>query len=86
MFELNRGPIVRRQKLRTTDVFDYDDPDFVSHLRERTTQEDDPFALNWLQMGSTGSLGRHWRPGSKGVLCNFFVLFIYCECCCLIIL
>ncbi|KAH9587957.1 Receptor expression-enhancing protein 2 [Schistosoma haematobium] len=86
MFELNRGPIVRRQKLRTTEVFDYDDPDFVSHLRERTTQEDDPFALNWLQMGSTGSLGRHWRPGSKGVLCNFFVLFIYCECCCLIIL
>ncbi|CAH8550663.1 unnamed protein product [Schistosoma bovis] len=33
MFELNRGPIVRRQKLRTTEVFDYDDPDFVSHLR-----------------------------------------------------
>ncbi|CAH8548823.1 unnamed protein product [Schistosoma margrebowiei] len=67
MFELNRGPIMRRQKLRTTEVFDYDDPDFVSHLRERTTQEDDPFALNWLQMGSTGSLGRHWRPGSKGL-------------------
>ncbi|CAI2728316.1 unnamed protein product [Schistosoma spindalis] len=67
MFELNRGPIMRRQKLRTTEVFDYDDPDFVSTLRERTTQEDDPFALNWLQMGSTGSLGRHWRPGSKGL-------------------
>ncbi|KAF6780131.1 hypothetical protein AHF37_00399 [Paragonimus kellicotti] len=24
--------------------------------------EDDPFALHWLQSGSTGSLGRQWKP------------------------
>ncbi|CAH8518828.1 unnamed protein product [Heterobilharzia americana] len=67
MFELNRRSQILRQRLGVGDALDYDEPDFVSTFRERTTQEDDPFSLNWLQMGSTGSLGRHWRPGSKGL-------------------
>nr|CAH8849561.1 unnamed protein product [Trichobilharzia regenti] len=67
MFELNRRSQVGRLRLGAGDILDYDEPDFASTFRERTSPEDDPFALNWLQMGSTGSLGRHWRPGSKGL-------------------
>ncbi|TGZ70662.1 hypothetical protein CRM22_003079 [Opisthorchis felineus] len=49
---------------------------FNSDSRHRATSllypgpnsmEEDPFALNWLQPGSTGSLGRHWRPGATGL-------------------
>ncbi|GAA56438.1 protein kinase A [Clonorchis sinensis] len=49
---------------------------FNSDSRHRATSllypgpnsvEEDPFALNWLQPGSTGSLGRHWRPGATGM-------------------
>ncbi|CAH8498449.1 unnamed protein product [Schistosoma turkestanicum] len=68
MFELNHRPIIRRPNLGTNEVFEYDDSDFVSTIREGTAQVDDPFALNWLQMGSTGSLGRHWKPlAAKGL-------------------
>ncbi|KAH8878229.1 Receptor expression-enhancing protein 4 [Schistosoma japonicum] len=65
MFELDRRALISHQRLGATEVLDYDDSSFV-RSREMN-QEDDPFALNWLQMGSTGSLGRHWRPGSKGL-------------------
>ncbi|TNN20599.1 Receptor expression-enhancing protein isoform 3 [Schistosoma japonicum] len=65
MFELDRRALISHQRLGATEVLDYDDSSFI-RSREMN-QEDDPFALNWLQMGSTGSLGRHWRPGSKGL-------------------
>lgn len=73
MFELNQpqpGLVQRHLKSRLDagDNHDFTDSDFFRPSSYgNQLADDDPFSLNWLQMGSTGSLGRHWKPLYTGL-------------------
>ncbi|CAL8076915.1 unnamed protein product [Calicophoron daubneyi] len=73
MVELNRRHYLQHPEDTTKDFGAGDgrdqnalyasDPHRRGHLEHGSAStQDDPFALSWLQTGSTGSLGRHWRP------------------------